>query len=203
MTLHIKLYKSLLITGSILCLGVAGYAVYLPFIGMAGPIHSRLFALPKVFLYMHIVAGAFALVLLPVQFFLIKHRKNWHRNIGKLYSVSVVISCLGAYYLAWNAYGGLSSTVALSTLATLWWFFTFKAVFHAINGDIQQHKIWIIRSAALTTSAITLRLLSPVLYPFFDLYTAQQIIYWSCWPINLLLAEIYLWKLNLHIPYSK
>ncbi|WP_339725863.1 DUF2306 domain-containing protein [uncultured Paraglaciecola sp.] len=203
MTLQIRLYKLLLITGAILCFGVAGYAVYLPFIGMAGPIHTRLFALPKLFLYMHIVAGALALALIPIQFFLIKQYKYWHRKIGKLYSVAVVISCTGAYYLAWNAYGGLSSTVALSTLATLWWFVTFKAVFHALNGDIQQHKKWIIRSTALTASAITLRLLSPILYSFFDLYTAQQIIYWSCWPINLLLAEIYLWKLNLNIPYSK
>jgi hypothetical protein len=203
MTLHNKLYKSLLATGSILCMGVASYALYLPFTGMGGPIHSRLFALPKIFLYLHIVAGAIALLLVPLQFYLLNHSKSWHKFVGKLYTLFVACSCVGGYYMAWDAYGGVSSTVALTTLATLWWFVTLKAVLHALNGNLQKHKRWIIRSVALTTSAITLRLISSSVYPFFDLYTAQQIIYWSCWPINLFLAEIYLWRLNQNIAYSK
>jgi uncharacterized membrane protein len=171
--------------------GIASYSILLPYLGFSGPIHTRLFALPAVFFYLHTVAGAIALVLAPFQL-LKRPRVKWHKLRGYAYVVSVVLSSIGGLYMAQDAYGGLSSTLALSILSFIWLLATFIGLYQVLNKQLASHKRWMIRSVALTLSAITLRLLSPILYEFYDLYHAQQIIYWSCWIINLALAEAYL-----------
>lgn len=175
-------------------LGIATYALILPYLGFSGPIHTRLMQLPPLFFYMHTVGGAVALVLAPIQLFS-SIPKTMHKTLGILYVLSVTLSSIGGLYMAQEACGGLSSTVALSLLACIWIASTYAGVFYAIKGERKRHYIWMVRSAALTFAAITLRLLSPLLFEFFTLYQAQQIIYWTCWPINLLIAECYLrWR---------
>lgn len=182
----------------VLCLGIASYALVLPLLNIGGPIHARLFSLPLPFFYLHTVGGALALCLVPSQLWLANqralrsHYSRLHKMGGKLYVAAVATSCIGGYYLAMNAYGGLVSTIALTTLCTFWWISTGLGVVYICKGEIARHRRWMIRSLALTTSAITLRLMSPPLYALTDLYTAQQIIYWTCWPFNLLVAETYL-----------
>lgn len=171
--------------------GIAGYALILPYLGFLGPIHTRLFQLPWVFLYMHTVPGAIALILAPFQ--LLKHKPNKaHKLRGYVYVLVVTLSAFGGAYIAMDAYGGLPSTIALTLLAFLWLATTYTGVYKAVCKEFHAHRIWMIRSTALTFAAITLRLISPLLYEFYDLYHAQQIIYWSCWMINLFVAECYI-----------
>lgn len=172
--------------------GIAGYSLVLPQLSFGGPIHQRLFAIPAIYFYMHTVFGAIALMLSPIQLITIKGGKR-HKVLGYLYVSSVLFSALGGFYMAQDAYGGLSSIVALNLLALLWLLFTGMGIYKAILGKQQSHKRWMIRSIALTCAAITLRLISPILYEFYSLYNAQQIIYWSCWIINLIVAEIYIY----------
>lgn len=171
--------------------GISGYALLLPYLGFTGPIHTRLFELPALFFYLHTIGGAAALILAPFQ--LLKQKTNSRHKIrGYAYVGSVVLSSIGGFYMAQEAYGGLSSTIALTMLAITWLVTTYLGVFKALTHQFNAHREWMIRSIALTFSAITLRLISPGIYQFFNLYEAQQIIYWSCWPINLLIAEYYI-----------
>lgn len=171
--------------------GIAGYALILPLLGFSGPIHTRLAALPAVYFCAHTVGGACALMLAPFQL-LKPSKQKWHKVRGYLYVISVVFSGISGFYIAQDAYGGLSSVFALSLLAFMWLASTFIGIYKAISRQPEAHKKWMIRSVALTFSAITLRLISPILYEFFNLYTAQQIIYWSCWLINLTIAEYFI-----------
>jgi len=171
--------------------GIAGYALILPLLEFSGPIHTRLAALPTVYFYSHTVGGACALMLAPFQL-LKPSKQKWHKVRGYLYVISVVVSGISGFYIAQDAYGGLSSVLALSLLAFMWLASTFIGIYKAISKQPEAHQKWMIRSVALTFAAITLRLISPILYEFFNLYTAQQIIYWSCWLINLTIAECYI-----------
>ena len=171
--------------------GIAGYALVLPLLDFSGPIHSRLFELSGGFFYMHTMGGALALILAPFQLLQTKQNRR-HKIKGYIYVLAVSISAIGGLYIAQGAYGGMSSTIALSLLAILWLMSTYVGVYKAIAKKREAHRRWMIRSTALTFAAITLRLLSPVLYEFYSLYDAQQIIYWSCWTINLFVAELYL-----------
>lgn len=171
--------------------GIAGYSVILPYLGFTGPIHKRLLKLPALYFYMHTIGGAIALVLAPFQ--LLKQKANkLHRARGYVYVFAVLLSSMGGLYMAQNAYGGLPSVLALSILATIWPIFTGIGVYKALIGQLNAHREWMMRSIALTFAAITLRLISPILYQFYSLYEAQQIIYWSCWNINLVIVEYYI-----------
>ncbi|WP_196139906.1 DUF2306 domain-containing protein [Aliikangiella sp. G2MR2-5] len=187
-----KIIKVLLFCVSVLLsIIVAAYAIALPFQEPVGSLQSRLAALPPVFFWSHVFAGAIASLLVPFQILTINKRIGWHRLAGKLYVCSVMLSAMGGYYMAWNAYGGLSSTIALTLLATLWWLSTLIAVMAIFQGNVAKHKIWMIRSMALTTAAITLRLLSPIFSFWLEPETAQISLYWSCWIINGLAVEIW------------
>lgn len=171
--------------------GIAGYSIVLPYLGFTGPIHTRLFHLPALYFYMHTLGGAAALMLAPFQ--LLKQNVNKrHRTRGYVYVFAVLLSSAGGLYMAQEAYGGFPSILALSTLAVIWPICTGIGVYKALTGQFNAHREWMMRSIALTLAAITLRLISPVLYQFYSLYEAQQIIYWSCWTINLVIVECYI-----------
>lgn len=171
--------------------GIAAYSIVLPYLGFQGPIHTRLFQLPALYFYMHTLGGATALMLAPFQ--LLKEKANrLHRTIGYAYVFAVLLSSAGGLYMAQEAYGGFPSVLALSILAVIWPICTGIGVYKALTGQFDAHREWMMRSIALTLAAITLRLISPVLYQFYSLYEAQQIIYWSCWIINLVIVECYI-----------
>jgi uncharacterized membrane protein len=153
------------------------------------PIHSRLFALPSAYLMAHTFGGAVALMMVPLQFWLVKRHRGLHRLAGRVYVVAVLVSTLGGYIIAVDAFGGLISTAGLTLLASLWWSSTLLAVWYAKKGQYTRHREWMIRSAALTTAAITLRLMSPPLHMALDPVTAQQTLYWVSWIFNLAVVE--------------
>lgn len=179
-------------TGVILCIGVAAYAMVLPFLEFNSPIHNRLMALPPFYFLAHTFGGGLALILVPLQLFTAQRYRLAHVIFGRAYVACILLSSIGGYYMAWDAFGGLSSTLALSILATLWWGTTLIAVGYAIKGNIRQHRRWMLRSAALTVAAVTLRLTSPIFHGLFDPVTAQQGLYWSCWIINLVIIELWI-----------
>lgn len=98
--------------------------------------------------------------------------------------------------MAYYANGLLPSKTAFTILDCLWFWFTLKAVIAARKGDIDQHKRFMIRSFALTLSAITLRswkfLLANTFHP--DPLTLYMIEAWIGFVPNLLLAEWLIWR---------
>ncbi len=144
--------------------------------------------------YIHVYTSMFALVAGFTQFWplIIKQFKKIHRLTGYVYIVTVVfISGPASLVMGWYANGGLSSRIAFVLLGCLWIFFTAKAWERAIKGDFTAHRKYMIRSYALTLSAISLRAWKVLIVFSFHPgpMDAYRIVAWLGWVGNLLLAE--------------
>jgi uncharacterized membrane protein len=148
----------------------------------------------KTAFYIHVFTGILALMAGFTQFsagFLNNHR-SLHRFIGRLYAILILfINFPAGMVLAVNANGLLPSRIAFTLLDCLWFAFTAKAVLAARQGRIKKHKQYMIRSYALTFSAITLRswkiILANTVHP--DALTLYMIDAWMGFVPNLLIAE--------------
>lgn len=83
---------------------------------------------------------------------------QWHRTFGYVYVTNVLL-ITGPAGLLMGVYanGGLPSKMAFVTLAILWMTLTAIALIKAKKGDFASHRNFMIRSYALTLSAVTLR----------------------------------------------
>jgi len=116
-----------------------------------------------------------------------------HRTLGYIY-VTDVLLITGPAGLLMGVYanGGLTSKLAFVTLAVLWIAFTAMALIKAKQGDYAAHRRFMIRSFALTLSALTLRawkwsITNSVELPPMDVYRAVA---WLGWVPNLIGAEL-------------
>ncbi len=151
--------------------------------------------------YTHVYSSMFALLAGFTQFSVQIRRdyKKLHRAMGYIYVLVVLVfSGPTGIYMGVYANGGWSSQLAFVLLAILWWLFTFLAMKSAWQGDFQSHQKWMIRSYALTLSAITLRLWKWGIVAVFeprpmDVY---RWVAWLGWVINLLVAEGFIKRMN-------
>jgi uncharacterized membrane protein len=110
--------------------------------------------------YIHVFSSIFTLLAGATQFsdYILKHHRKLHRIIGKIYVWDILfINFPTGMILALNANGGWHSSLAFIILDCLWFAFTLKAVLEIKRKNIIAHKQFMIRSYALTFSAITLR----------------------------------------------
>ncbi|SMP13163.1 DUF2306 domain-containing protein [Shimia sagamensis] len=144
-----------------------------------------------ILLYGHIALAPVALALLPLQFStkMRLRRPTLHRWLGRLYGVVILLSGLSGFFLAFQTEMGPIAASGLAALAVAWLSTTAVAIYLAIQRDIPAHRRWMIRSAALTLAAVTLRLYLPIgeLTVGFD--TAYPLICWACWVPNMFVAE--------------
>lgn len=142
-------------------------------------------------LYAHIGIAPLVLALLPFQFSarLRSRRPVLHRWMGRTYALGILVSGAAALSLAANTSAGPLAGLGFWLLAVLWLGVTARAVRLAILRRIAEHRIWMIRSAALTFAAVTLRLQLPVLEMTLGFETGYPIVAWSCWVPNLIVAE--------------
>ena len=143
-----------------------------------------------------------SVLLLPAAFtqFLPVFKRKWkaiHKFGGWLY-VGIILLFAGPSGLIIGIYanGGWSSRIAFVLLAVLWMVFTIVAMVKLKAKKIDAHKAFMIRSFALTLSAITLRLWKYIIVAFFhprpmDVY---QIVAWLGWGLNLFIAELIILK---------
>ena len=155
----------------------------------------------KAAFYIHVFSSVLALAAGLTQFsdHLLKKYRRLHRIVGWIYVVDIlVINFPAAMVMAYYANGLLPSKIAFILLDCLWFWFTLKAVIAARKRDINQHKRFMIRSFALTFSAITLRswkiILTTIFHP--DPLSLYIIDAWMGFVPNLLLAEWLIWKLK-------
>jgi len=148
----------------------------------------------KTAFYIHVFTSILALMAGFTQFSaeFLKNHRSLHRLIGRLYAILILfINFPAGMILAVNANGLLPSRVAFTLLDCLWFVFTAKAILAARQGRIKEHKQYMIRSYALTFSAITLRswkiILANTLHP--DALTLYMIDAWMGFVPNLLIAE--------------
>ena len=100
--------------------------------------------------------------------------------------------------MAVYANGLWPTKTAFIILDVLWFWFTLKAVLDIKKGNVLSHKKNMIRSFALTFSAVTLRSWNVILSSLvdFDPLTLYMINGWLGWVPNLIVAEVYNLKLN-------
>lgn len=145
-------------------------------------------------LYAHIGLAPVALALMPVQFLprLRARRPGLHRWTGRAYALAILISGVAGLSLALGTDAGPVAATGFALLAVLWLAVTGRAVWLAMAGRIAEHRRWMIRSAALTFAAVTLRLELPLLIATLGFDTGYPIVAWLCWVPNLALTELWL-----------
>jgi uncharacterized membrane protein len=115
-----------------------------------------------------------------------------HRSIGYVYVIDVLmVTGPAGLLMSFYANGGISSRIAFVSLSLGWMYFTAMAVYKAIHKDFRAHQIFMIRSYALTLSAITLRCWKVILAHYTDIppMDRYRIIAWLGWLLNILVAE--------------
>jgi len=151
--------------------------------------------------YVHVFSCVFCLCAGFTQFssHVLKHHKKLHRFMGRLYVYNIMfINFPAGMIMAFYANGHLPSKIAFIILDSLWLLFTYKAVMAIKAKDIKAHKQFMIRSYALTCSAITLRMWKLILSNTFHI--DPQVLYmidaWMGFVPNLLFAEWLINKMN-------
>lgn len=145
----------------------------------------------------HIYLGGIALLTGWSQF--IKKWRNkklsFHRFLGKIYIIVVLLSGISGLYIAFYAEGGIVAQLGFTGLALLWLYTTIMAYTTIRKKDINAHQKWMIRSYALTFAAVTLRIWLPMFQNGFgmEFFQAYVIIAWLCWVPNIIWAE---WKVR-------
>ena len=146
--------------------------------------------------YVHVFTSIFVLIAGLTQFntFLRKRHKRVHRFMGYIYVLLVVfITGPASFMMGWHANGGLPAKTSFTFLAFLWIAFTGFAWWYATQRNFIQHRAFMIRSYALTLSAITLRIYT-FGFAWFNVHARPVEIYittaWLSWVPNLIIAEM-------------
>ncbi len=145
---------------------------------------------------LHFYTAGLALLLLPLQFST-RLRQRWptvHRSSGGLYLACVLIGGISGLLLASRSQGGLATAVGFTLLGLVWLQCSGLALYYAVRGQYALHRRWMLRSAAMTFSAVTLRIYLGLGVPVLglDFRTVYIAACWLCWTGNLLAVEIYL-----------
>jgi len=144
--------------------------------------------------YIHVFSSIFALAAGFTQFssHILKHHRKVHRVVGRIYAVDILfINFPAGMVMAVYANGLWPSRAAFVILDCLWFYFTWRAVRAARQKRIPEHKEFMLRSYALTFSAITLRTWKIILLNTFhpDPLSLYMIDAWMGFVPNLILIE--------------
>jgi hypothetical protein len=165
---------------------------FMPLIEAAGDRFGSHLAAHGFAFYAHAGGGAVALITGALQWVLTSRnrRSRWHPWIGRTYVIAIALGGVSGLFIAVRAYGGFVARTGFSALAVAWLVSTTIAFTRARARDWRRHRIWMIRSFALTFAAVTLRLELPVLsVGGLTFEAAYPLVAWLCWVPNLLLAE--------------
>jgi len=157
------------------------------------PIAANAYAQP--FLMIHVAAGVIGLLVGPLQF-VRRIRARWprfHRATGLVYIFAGAIGAPTGFVLALGATAGPIASVGFAIPALLWPVFTWLAWRAAVERRFDDHREWMLRSYAITATAITLRLYIPASFLLgLDFFPAYRVISWLAWITNLVLFEYYI-----------
>lgn len=141
--------------------------------------------------YTHITLGGVALLIGWSQFST-KWREaglSIHRNIGKVYVVSALLSALAAIYISFYATGGPIASLGFFSLGCVWFLTTLRGFLTIKQGNITEHQTMMIYSYAACFAAVTLRIWLPLLVMVYhDFVPAYRVVAWLSWVPNLMVA---------------
>lgn len=149
--------------------------------------------------YIHVFSSLFALLAGFTQFSkLIRQKHTYlHRWFGRIYVFDIVfITGPAGLLMAFYANGGFYSQLAFAILSVLWITFTCVAWRAAVAHNFAKHRAYMLRSFALTLSAITLRLWKLAFAHYFALppMDIYRMVAWLGFVPNLLIIEFWLFK---------
>lgn len=143
--------------------------------------------------FIHVLSSIFLLIAGFTQFHdPLKKFSTIHRMVGKMYiAIIVFISGPASFVMALYANGGAPSQIAFSILSILWIFFTAKAWIEIRKQNYIEHGNFMLRSYALTLSALSLRAWKYIIVLIFHPHPMDgyMIVAWLGWIPNLLIAE--------------
>jgi uncharacterized membrane protein len=162
----------------------------------------------RIAFFIHVYASMWVLFAGFTQFSnrLQKNQPKLHRTLGYIYVVDVLlITGPAGLVMGFYANGGLWSRIAFVSLAVLWIFFTATALVKAKQKNFKAHRNYMIRSYALTLSAITLRawkygITNTMTLPPMDVY---RVVAWLGWVGNLAFAEYLIFRHKRKQPVKK
>ncbi len=144
-------------------------------------------------IFTHVLCGAVALMVGPVQLWLGARRQRLalHRKLGILYLATVLLGSLAAFYLAATTQVSWVFGLGLGGLGLAWVLTTGIAYIAIRRRMILQHQEWMIRSYVVTFGFVMFRL-------FFAVSEAVEVgtvverlnaASWFCWAVPLLIVE--------------
>jgi len=149
--------------------------------------------------FIHVYASMWVLFAGFTQFSktLLKKNPRLHRVLGYIYVADILlITGPAGLVMGFYANGGTLSRIAFVLLAVLWMIFTAMALVKAKKKQFRAHRNYMIRSYALTLSALTLRawkygITNTMHVPPMDVY---RIVAWLGWVGNWVFAEWWIWR---------
>ena len=150
--------------------------------------------------FIHVFSSLFVLFAGFTQFSsaLLKYKPLLHRRLGYAYVLNVLfITGPAGLIMSFYANGGIPSRIAFVLLSVLWMGFTAAAVYYAFKKKFLVHQMFMIRSYALTLSALTLRAWKVLLADFTDIRPMDRyrLIAWLGWGLNLIIAEVIIYQI--------
>ena len=146
--------------------------------------------------YVHVFSSVFVIVSGLFQFnkWTIKRYPKVHKITGYIYVGGLLlISGPGALVMSLYANGGLWPQLSFTLLSVLWISFTLYALILVYKKRYVDHGKWLLRSYALTLSAVSLRFYL-MIFDFFDVplgpVESYTIVAYASWIPNLIIAEI-------------
>lgn len=151
--------------------------------------------------YIHVFSCFICLIAGATQFSktILKTQRKLHKSLGKIYFYNILlINFPAGLILALYANGGYTGKSAFVLLDLLWTLFTILAVYWIKNGNVKKHQAFMIRSYALTLSAITFRLSKYIFLKFTNLNLDKIYIVdaWIALILNLAIAEMLIYRLH-------
>lgn len=148
--------------------------------------------------YAHIFSSIFVLASGAFLFskYILQKAPKLHRYAGRIYvSALLLVSAPSGFVMAFYANGGWAAKWSFILMAPLWWYFTWKGLDTARKRQFAEHKKWMLRSYALTLSAVSLRVYQMLLGQFFHLdpITQYVLVSWTAWLGNWAAIEAWIW----------
>lgn len=150
--------------------------------------------------YLHVFSSSFIILAGLFQFnrYIIHKQKKIHKICGYIYiSLLLLLSGPASLIMGLYANGGVFVQISFILLALLWIGCTFFALYFVLTKNYEAHGRFLLRSYALTLSAITLRLYL-FLFDYFRLplgpIESYTLVAYLSWIPNLIVAEIVIKK---------
>lgn len=145
------------------CYVVLQYLIYSP--SQSGMVSAKLddasfpYRVWKAFFYPHLLLGLISLLIGSYQLTR-RSRRNptLHKRLGRIYGITIFINVLAVPFIALYATGGTPSTIAFMVLNTFWLTTTAAGVWAIVKKDTARHRLWMLRSYAVTLVFVTFRI---------------------------------------------